>query len=121
MIIYQVHEYGGSYEDFSDYIRFTYLDSLKAIAKKEELEAKELVDRMCNSCPLDYCPEDCDMECKDCKVDTRIARAIKYCNRCDIEKIVCKDEEDEYYTRCKNRSGHFDDNYFKIEEVEVIE
>jgi len=121
MKIYQIHEYSGEYEDFSDYVRFTYLDPEKAKVKKEELEAQELIDRMCSSCPLDYCPDDCDMNCKDCSETVRITRAKKYCNRCDIEKLECEEHECGYYYRCKNESSHFDDRSFEIKDVEVIE
>lgn len=120
MKVYQIHEYGGSWEDSYDYIRFTYLDPLKAQSKKEELEAQELIDRMCDSCPLNYCPDDCDGDCKNCNETTRIIRAEKYCNRCDVEKVECK-EKDEYYHRCKNKSVHYDDSSFEIKEVDVIE
>lgn len=119
MKIYQIHEYSGSWEDKQDYIVFSYLDPVKAQIKKEELEAQELIDKMCDRCPLDHCYENCDNDCKNCTDEIKITRAKKYCSRCDIEKL--KYEDGSSYMECKNNSGHYDDNSFEIKEVEVIE
>lgn len=119
MKIYQIHEYSGSYEDAQDYIAFSYLDSAKAQTKKDELEAQELIDKMCDSCPLDYCFEDCNNDCKNCTDNIRIIRAKAYCNKCDINEYNMKNGEK--CIECKNHSRHYDDASFVIKEVEVIE
>jgi len=45
---------------------------------------------------------------------------MKYCDKCEMEYSTYEDEE-EPYMKCKNKVLHWDDNYFRIEEVEVIE
>lgn len=122
MKIYQIHKSGGCYEDFYDYIVFSYINFLQASEKKEELEKQELIERRCDRCPLVICNDDyCDGNCKNCNDDRKIANAKKYCNKCLIEKVKYAGYENEYYLLCKNSSNHSDDSYFRIEEVDVIE
>jgi hypothetical protein len=122
MKIYQIHKSGGCYEDHYDYIAFSYLDYIKASAKKVELDEQELVERRCDRCPLVLCNDDyCDGNCKNCNEDKKIKNAKDYCGKCLIEKVKYEGCENEYYLACKNNSNHSDDSYFRIEEVEVIE
>jgi len=121
MKIYQIHEYGGSYEDTYNYIRFTYLDKEKAQIKKEELEAQELIDRKCSSCPLDYCPTNCTEDCCNCNEVNKLKNTTEYCDRFEIERIEFEDSSDDNYIKCKNYSSHYDNNTYEIEEIDVIE
>jgi len=41
MKIYQIHERGGEWEDYYDYIASSYLSEEKAIAEKERLEKEQ--------------------------------------------------------------------------------
>lgn len=117
MKIYQIHESSGCYEDYHDYIRFTYLDPDKAIKKKEELEAQEEIEKMCDNCPLWFCPDDCPEDCETCDtgISSRVKRAKEYCNKCDAKVNEYEDLE------CGNMSSHWDDCSYSIEEVDVIE
>lgn len=121
MKVYQLHESGGQWEDYFDYIVGTYLDKQKAEIKQKELEAQEIIDRKCDNCLLYHCPFDCDMDCEDCTKDTMIERAMKDCNRCDAIKTEDVNSPDGYCVSCKNQSLHCEDKYFRIEEVDVIE
>ena len=79
----------------------------------EQLKKEEQQLRMCSSCPLMYCPEDCaGHDCDNC-LDYRVKRAKEYCDRYD--------PINENSDNCKNRYFSFYDNDFRIEEVEVIE
>ena len=111
MKIYQIHEYGGEWEDSYDYIVSSYLSEEKAIAEKERLENEVLELSKCNTCILYFCPDDCSMKCdsKECK-DYAIAEAKK-----------CKDYKSDGAGCCKNFRQKFDVSSFRIEEVEVIE
>lgn len=121
MKVYQIHEYGGDWDDKYDYISSTYLNENKAIVEKEKLEAQEGIAAKCDACPLNTCPEDCNLDCSKCTQEDGIARAKASCGRCDIETIEDENSSDGYYVYCKNKLIHFDDGYFRIEEVDVIE
>ena len=107
MKIYQIHRYGGEWEDSYDYIISSYLSEEKAKTEmeqleKEEKELQELRDR-CQNCPLlRFNKEDININ--------------EYCDRFewgydeDYEEDCCLNE---YWT-------HYD-SYYKLEEVEVIE
>jgi hypothetical protein len=121
MNIYQIHKSGGCYEDHYDYIVFSYFDYSKAVAKKEELEAQELIERKCNECPLEYCNDKyCNEDCANCFEEKRMADAMKYCDKCEL-KYTTYEYDEEPTIRCVNKVSHWEDNYFRIEEVEVIE
>jgi tRNA splicing ligase len=60
-------------------------------------------------------------DCGKCTKEDRINRAKLLCSKCDIEKIEDNNAIDGYLIRCNNKLLHFDDSYFKIEEVNVIE
>lgn len=105
MIIYQIHRYGGAYEDFYDYIEESYVSQEKA-----QLRLKQLVEE-----------------------ESKLKKQRDLCNECQVyfgnsdkanEKCKCADvyydkEYNEY--DCYNRVCFGEDNNFTIEEVEVIE
>lgn len=120
MKIYQIHEYGGEWEDRYDYIVGSYISHDKAIAEKERLEKEEEIKRKCKSCPLYFCDLDCDEDCDEC-YKHQVNKAKKYCDRYEpFDKNKHNtddyDEEDRCVNYCLN-----EDSYFKIEEVDVIE
>lgn len=121
MKIYQIHKYGGEWEDYHDYIVASYLLEEKALVEKEQLEKEEEYLRKCNSCPLYYCWDDCDEKCEECRKHT-IERTKKYCDRYEpFDKDKHDLEEHDESEKCVNYYSHFDDYYFRIEEVDVIE
>lgn len=115
MKIYQIHEYGGEWEDKFDWIVSSYLSEEKAIAEMKCLEVdekniRESYDR-CRRCPLyvysKYWSED-DIE--------------MYCDRYEPFDQN-KHNPDEYGDdeKCVNVYWCHEDSYYRIEEVEVIE
>lgn len=115
MKIYQIHEYGGFWEDAYDCIIASYLSEEKAIVRKEELEIEQGKMPKCNECPLYFCPTDCNLDC-----ETEECKKIGL----NFVKENCPDyEQDEYREdKCANYcSNIFDDSFYRIEEVEVIE
>ena len=123
MKIYQIHKYGGHWEDRYDYIVGSYLSEAKAIKEKEQLEQEEKIKRKCNSCPLYFCEDDCIGDCEDCEEcnNYRIDKAKKYCDRYEsFDKN--KHNPEEYYEndQCVNFWLE-DESCFRIEDVEVIE
>ena len=114
MKIYQIHRYGGDWEDYRDHIVGSYISYEKADIEMERLKKEEEQLRKCGSCPLYFCPEDCDgHNCDNC-IDYRVKKAKEYCDR---YKPFDKGEDD----CCVNRRFVFYDINYKIEEVEVIE
>ena len=111
MKIYQIHEYGGELEDYRDYVVGSYLLYEKANAEKERLEHEEEQLRKCGSCPLYFCPDNCNYDCEDC-LDYRVEKAKEYCDMYEYSE-----DKD----RCTNRCFRFYDINYRIEEVEVIE
>ncbi len=112
MKIYQIHKYGGEWEDRFDYIVSSYLSEDKAIAEKNRLEQEEKIRQMCNSCPLYFCEDECNEDCEECNKHT-VEKTKAYCDR--YKPFNEKKHE------CANRDFRFSDNSFRIEEVEVIE
>lgn len=109
MKIYQIHEYEGEYEDYSDTIVSSYLDYNKALSEKERLEQEELSLReqgkKCANCPyIGYYYPTKDL------VDVDPG----YCNEALLENT-------EYGVECNNYKSHWDDATFEILEVNVIE
>ena len=108
MKIYQLHKYGGEWEDAYDYIIGTY--SLKKRAEEEKLKAEAKENELreqhnkCDNCPYLY--------------DAYITNdeLLSYCSKAKLEKNEYDNDID-----CQNYTTHWDDAYFKIEEVEVIE
>lgn len=111
MKIYQLHEFGGEWEDKYDYIIGSYLRKERAeeeMAKAVAYNAA-MVDKAakCRNCPL-FDREDDD------SVDDVLTAIGEYCT---MKKIM----KDEYGTHCENYSSFVDESYFRIEEIEVEE
>lgn len=106
MLIYQLHEYGGQWEDSFDYIIGSYLKKERAEEEKAKAEAKEkeLIEqhKKCNDCPYLY--------------DAFISNdeLLSYC-----PKAKLKEYEDDI--DCENYYTHWDESSFEIIEVEVEE
>ena len=115
MKIYQIHEYGGDWEDSYDYIVGSYLSKDKATTEKERLEKEEKFKQelvvKCDYCPLYDCFNECDGNCPEC-LKRRGNKAKEYCEK-------YKPDAESY--ECKNRVYFEDNSYFKIEEVDVTE
>lgn len=109
MLIYQLHEYGGEWEDRFDYIIGSYLKKERAEEEKVKAEAKEkeLVeqDKKCNECPYLY------------DAYTTNDELLSYCSKAKLER----DEYDPDTMNCKNYYTHWDESIFEIIEVEVEE
>ncbi len=121
MKIYQIHETGGSYEDYYDILKASYLSKEKAEKHLEELNDKLAQMILCDNCPIYYCRYNCDIECgtKECD-DFRIESTIKYCKNFCITYEESDNEELELC--CKNRMNErYDNTEYEIREVEVIE
>ena len=106
MKIYQIHKYGGQWEDRYDYIIGSYLkkeraEEEKTKAEKEEQELRNQ-DEKCRECPYLY----------DAFITNE--KLLEYCPKADLKQY--EDEID-----CANYFQLWDESYFKIEEVEVIE
>lgn len=115
MKIYQVHEYGGFWEDRFDYIVGSYLSEEKAFAEKERLEKEEenYIKQMekCSECPL-Y------------NRNKNINDVVKYCDNYEpFEEGVHDPDEYDESDLCVNYSEkhYWEDSCYRIEEVEVIE
>ena len=110
MTIYQLHEFGGAWEDKYDYIVGSYLSKAKAEEEKAKKErAEELSQQQsekCGACPL------CNYYCDD--VEVVAAACTKYCDQ--FSRNDCNGEID-----CKNYHCQWDANMYRIEEVEVEE
>lgn len=112
---YQIHEYGGEWEDKYDDIVGSYLSEEKAIAEKERLE-KEQEDfikqaEKCYECPL-Y------------NKDRNINDVGKYCDDYEpFEEGVHDPDEYDESDLCVNYVYRYllNDSLYRIEEVEVIE
>lgn len=122
MKIYQIHEYGGEYEDRYDWIVASYLSKEKAQAEQERLELEEEERRKCGCCPLYYCEPDCDGDCEKCNdSEYKIKKAKEYCDRYEPFDKNKHDQEECATEKCVNFYYVFDDSFFKTEEVDVIE
>ena len=119
MKIYQIHDYGGEWEDRFDYIVVSYFSKQKAETEMERLKSEEELARKCNSCPLYFCPMKCDKDCDQCNA---IELAKQYCDRYEpFDENKHDPEEYDKYDKCINYDYHMDDHFFRIEEVDVIE
>ena len=114
MTIYQIHEYGGAWEDSFDYIVGTYLDKNKAEEELKRLEEKEENRPKCEECCLYYCPPNCEVDCEACRQHYQ-----------KIAKEICPNFE-AYYDDgledigCANYKLE-EKSYFRIKAHEVIE
>lgn len=110
MKIYQIHEYGGAWEDRFDDIIGTYLSRIRAEEEKAKAELEDKKDeelaRHCSGCPI----------CDGWSLDDKVAKKCEqYCNR-----FAYVDMGDDGFN-CANYTAHWDEVYFRIEEVEVTE
>lgn len=110
MKIYQVHEYGGEYEDYFDRIVGSYLRRECAEEMKEKLEAEEKQLRAKSD------------KCKQCLIHNEYYPTIEEYTEalrtyCDRAKIT----EDYFYINCENYFRLWEDSNYCIEEVEVEE
>lgn len=108
MKIYQLHKYGGEWEDAYDHIIGSYMgkeraEEEKAKAEAEEHELKEWSNK-CDDCPYLY--------------DSFLTNdeLLSYCSRAKLEKNEYDDDVD-----CQNYTIYWFESYFRIEEVEVEE
>lgn len=114
MKIYQIHCYGGEWEDAFDYIKYSYLSKEKAEQKLKELEKNEELSRKrvdkCQTCPWiwDYRKDKSELR----------NQTQEYCK--DF-KPCAYDEDDYYENDCENYKSSFDNYSYRIEEVEIIE
>ena len=109
MKIYQLHKYGGVWEDAFDDIIGTYLYRIRAEEEKAKAELKDEEDKelahRCSDCPL----------VNGWSFDKRlVGECEKYC---DKFKYIDMPDGD---LSCENYIVHWDDIKFRIEEVEVI-
>ena len=111
MKIYQLHKYGGEWEDYRNYIIGSYLHKERAeeeMAKAQDEELQKIrFSKQCASCPW---RED------DIEDNKTLADLMR--QHCDYSDIRCDDEGELF---CNNFYFHWIDNRFNIEEVEVEE
>lgn len=109
MKIYQLHEYGGEWEDHYDYIIGSYLKKERAEEEKIKSETKENELReqgkQCSNCPFLDNPQ---------ALDALLSKYSDYCDKAELE-------ESEYGVDCNNYFSKWDESSFAIEEVEVEE
>lgn len=112
MKIYQIHETGGQWEDYFDYIVGTYLHKDRAESEMQKLVDKEECRRKgrrkCRGCPINH------TNSVDDSLEAMQKACSEYCNVADIQ-------EDSDYCYCENEVTHWDDNDYHIKEIEVIE
>ena len=110
MTIYQLHEYGGEWEDKYDYIIGSYLNKVRAEEEKVRAEQAETLrqqqSRKCADCPIgNFYFDDAEAVAEAC---------AKYCDqfsRNDYENGM----------DCRNYHCQWDANLYRIETVEVEE
>lgn len=116
MKIYQIHEYGGEWEDKYDCIVGSYLSKEKVMKEHMRLE-KEQEDfikqaKKCSKCPL-Y------------DRSKNINDVGKYCDDYEVfEEGVHDPYEYDESDLCVNHvydSSYWNDTYYRVEEIEVIE
>lgn len=112
MKIYQIHETGGQYEDYFDYIVGTYLHKDKAeiamqiLIDKEELRRQEY--EKCQFCPIG------DLDLNADTVEVMRGACQKYCNHSQIYEAL-------YGFECENEASYRDEVDYYLKEIEVIE
>jgi hypothetical protein len=111
MKIYQIHKYGGEYEDYYDYIVGSYLRKERADEELSKMVEKEFKLRCkgdkCYNCPF---LEDGELDFGDL--------LLAYPDYCAEAKLL---EDTVFGIVCKNEYTHWDNSYFEIKEVEVEE
>lgn len=111
--IYQLHESGGSYEDYYNIILASYLHKSKAQEhlnklNKDKRIIEEEVNKCCN-CPINHLTKRKYNKNKDI--------INNYCDKADIQF-------DDNYVDCGNILEYpylWDEPYYQIKEVDVIE
>ena len=110
MKIYQVHEFGGEYDDYFDRIVGSYMKRERAEEVRDEkrAEAKRLRAKSdkCNQCPI--------FNEEHSTIEDFIAAAARYCDEAEIV-------EDYFGVNCENYFCLWDDPNYCVEEVEVEE
>lgn len=110
MLIYQIHEYGGQWEDSFDRIVGTYLHKDRA-----ELEMQKLVDaekicqelyEKCQNCPIG------DLDLQEDTFEEMRHACSTYCGHSQIY-------EEQYGCGCENEAVWREEAYYYIEEVDV--
>jgi hypothetical protein len=108
--IYQLHEYSGEYEDFTDRIIGSYLREDRAKEEKIKAETKErkLTEHgnRCINCP--FLEEDFS------NLNDLLQEYPDYCDKVQLS-------ESDYGIDCENYYSKWDNSTFKIKEVEVEE
>lgn len=112
MKIYQLHKYGGEWEDAYDEIIGTYLYQIRAEEEKIKAEANVVETlaqvKKCWTCPLlDYG--------STISIDDIMAKHSDYCDK------ACLFYDEVFGMDCENYTMPVDDAHFRIDEVEVIE
>jgi hypothetical protein len=112
MIIYQLHEYTGQWEDYCDFVVGSYLKRERAEQEKikAQINEKELIDqsKKCVNCP--FLNEDWK------KKDILLNRHKGYCSMAKLMKDNISKAID-----CENFYFHADEATYEIIEVEVEE
>lgn len=112
MTIYQLHEYGGQWEDAFDYIISSYMRKERAEEEKlkaEEKEAKRTEQcKKCNNCPIG----DEDLQADTLEYAKHTCR--NYCSRAEIF-------EDKFGYDCEHYEVCWEESRFRVEEIEVEE
>ena len=111
MKIYQLHEHGGSYEDYYNNIVGTFLrkekaEEVKLLAEITELKLRERGAR-CMQCP--YCAAMFE------NMEQMLSEYPDYCE--DLELMF----DDDGYAYCPNWTVKWEDSEFYIKEVDVDE
>ena len=109
MIIYQLHEFSGQWEDFRDYIIGSYIRKERAEEEKynAEIKEKELIEQSgkCFACPF--------IEDDNENLDRLLSEYPNYCTKAKLNKT-------EYgIINCDNYYTHWDNSIFEIKEIEV--
>ena len=112
MKVYQIHEFGGQWEDSYDYIVGTYLYKDRAQSVMQKLvdveESYQKRYENCQNCPIG------DLDLNAGNLEDMKHACSTYCMHSQIEK-------DLYGFFCNNEESYKDDNHYRIDEIEVIE
>lgn len=111
MVIYQLHECRGEWEDYRDSIIGSYLRRERAEEEKikEEIIEAKLIERSekCRNCPF--------LEHDITNLDNLMSEYSDYCNKAELEN------EEYCGIDCANYYSHWDKANFYISMVEVEE
>ena len=111
MKIWQLHKYGGEWEDSFDYIIGSYLHPERAEEEKLKAEKAEAElfehGRRCGNCPF--------IDEPFARLEHLMLKYPDYCSRAQLRSDEDKRIDCEYF------SSHWDEAYFRIVAVEVEE